>query len=563
MTTEGFQRILDASEEEQRELRVLRAGGILPLGTPSTPSPAAAAAAAAPAKTPAQSSPAAAGGRRTPGSPSLLAGLVDALRKLPHLATNAKAASERRRRRRGARVRGAAGVAADTLRASGGGEAKGGRERPVVESDLALARRLQGEEDAAARGRDVEMGESGGWRGAGRTGSLARVAPPEELVSPWARDGVAAGSGGLGGGGRVGDDGRDQDGGRDDRRRQALDAATPQQREVSSKELPVSSSGSGSTPLEVSSDSPSTDSPLGARFSSWSDGRGPRTDGPGRSGGGVGGGEGPPRHGVVPPDGAPAGEPPKEWRAGGPQGTTTQELGHSRRGAEEGAATGAGMAHPSSGRGSVSGRGFSRLEDTAEGSSNSSSSRSPGGVATLPGRGASGTPAGFEPTSRQQNDRGAAGAGDPPTGYHVDTAETLSDASSEPRLFQALGDDGPGPARAAGSGSGGWPAPGLTMGALDGSDRVSREDGVEGLEVLSPVVTEDSPNWVLFSDWIGVENGGERGGRHGAGAGRGRLAGVGYWPSPGGGGRDDTSSDSGRERQTGRWFSDESSWSTG
>ncbi|CAN0458488.1 unnamed protein product, partial [Ectocarpus sp. 8 AP-2014] len=35
VTTEGFRRILNASKQEQRELRLLRAGGMLPLGTPS------------------------------------------------------------------------------------------------------------------------------------------------------------------------------------------------------------------------------------------------------------------------------------------------------------------------------------------------------------------------------------------------------------------------------------------------------------------------------------------------------------------------------------------------
>ncbi|CAN0273478.1 unnamed protein product, partial [Ectocarpus sp. 12 AP-2014] len=35
VTTEGFRRILNASKQEQRELRLLRTGGMLPLGTPS------------------------------------------------------------------------------------------------------------------------------------------------------------------------------------------------------------------------------------------------------------------------------------------------------------------------------------------------------------------------------------------------------------------------------------------------------------------------------------------------------------------------------------------------
>jgi len=98
LATERFQRIQDASEKEQRELRMLRAGGMLAVGTPSTPSPVAT------------------GSQRPPGSPPLLTGLVATLRKL----------SDRRPWRRNARDGGAARVSADSLGASGRGEAKAG-----------------------------------------------------------------------------------------------------------------------------------------------------------------------------------------------------------------------------------------------------------------------------------------------------------------------------------------------------------------------------------------------------------------------------------------------------
>jgi len=108
LATERFQRIQDASEKEQRELRMLRAGGMLAVGTPSTPSPVAT------------------GSQRPPGSPPLLTGLVAVLRKLPSFVTTAEAASDRRPWRRNARDGGAARVSADSLGASGRGEAKAG-----------------------------------------------------------------------------------------------------------------------------------------------------------------------------------------------------------------------------------------------------------------------------------------------------------------------------------------------------------------------------------------------------------------------------------------------------
>ena len=163
METEAFQRIQHASEKEQRELRMLRAGGMLALGTPSTPSPAA-------GNTLATPSPLGSGNRRPPGSPSLLAGLVDAVRKLPSFVVNARAASDRRRKgdrtSGGARVGGAARVSADSLGSSGRGERRDGG--TPVDSDLVLERRLQREEKAVVleapetpRSEAGEAGESG------------------------------------------------------------------------------------------------------------------------------------------------------------------------------------------------------------------------------------------------------------------------------------------------------------------------------------------------------------------------------------------------------------------
>ena len=92
VATEGFQRIQDASEREQRELRFLRAGGMLPVGTPSTLSPAA-------EKPTAPSSPFSAGNRRASGPPPFRGGLMSAVRKFPSLVTSSKATSEDHQRR--------------------------------------------------------------------------------------------------------------------------------------------------------------------------------------------------------------------------------------------------------------------------------------------------------------------------------------------------------------------------------------------------------------------------------------------------------------------------------
>ena len=530
METEGYQRILDASEEEQRELRMLRAGGILPLGTPSTPSPAA-------NKTPAV------GSRRPAGSPSLLAGVVDAVKKLPSLVSNAKAASERRRRR-STRVGGAA-VGAASVDSSGSGERGKGVAGVPVESDLALARRLQREEEAvvaviardeprgdpggavgAVVAGDVEMGE--GMAGAGRSGA------PEAVASWRALGGGVSRTGGGLAGETVGYHANGQDGGsKHIQRRQgdelSLGAAMPMPQQVSSGERPVSASGSGLNPLEArSSDSPSIESPRGIPFSSWLS----------RRGGGGGGGDG--RR--LPSDGTPAGEPSADVQGGGQQGAAAQQEGYSGARTAVRAAVGEGMAHSFSlsSRSLGNGRGFTCLDDANDG--NSSDNSSPAGMTRL-GQGAFGT-MGFEPTFRRQHGAAAAVAAASPTAYHTDAAESSGNIASGSRPFQGSEGDGAGHERPE---NGGGAAPGLTVGALEVSDRASREDGVEGLEALSPVVTEDSPNWVLFSEWI--ENGGKRNGEGGGYGG-------------GGGGRGDGTSASAGERQTGRWYSDESSWSS-
>lgn len=200
---------MDASEEEQRELRMLRAGGILPAGSSSTTSPAA-------GQPPAASSPLPAGNRAPPESPPFLEGLKVALKKLPFLMKNAKAASEARRRRRGgkggARVGGAMRASPDSIGASSSGDRKDGG--TTIDADLALALRLQEEENAigleaqhvtrrqagrADNAADLEIGERGSSRRAG-----LGVEPVERVVDT----AVVAG-----GGKSTGDRLRGQDGG--------------------------------------------------------------------------------------------------------------------------------------------------------------------------------------------------------------------------------------------------------------------------------------------------------------------------------------------------------------
>eukprot|EP00904_Undaria_pinnatifida_P012481 jgi/Undpi1/8363/HiC_scaffold_25.g10831.m1 len=108
VTTEGFRRILDASEEEQQEIRILKAGGMLP-GTPSPPD-----------------SIKSYGG--TPSSP-LMHGLVAAIKRLPVVKNITAAAGEVRRisTRRGKR-RAGIGAASRVYgeEEEGGGWGRGG-----------------------------------------------------------------------------------------------------------------------------------------------------------------------------------------------------------------------------------------------------------------------------------------------------------------------------------------------------------------------------------------------------------------------------------------------------
>lgn len=164
VATEGFQRLVDASEEEQRELRMLRAGGMLPPGIQVTPNSAAGQPSAA-------SSAPTLGHWRQSALPSFLAGLANQLRKLPVFVKNSKGAPEARRRRHDVGVDVCRGsIRADDSRGRGAGGVTTGAE-------LVLSPRRQREEDGrvlearhAARDnvggaectRDVEIGERDG-----------------------------------------------------------------------------------------------------------------------------------------------------------------------------------------------------------------------------------------------------------------------------------------------------------------------------------------------------------------------------------------------------------------
>lgn len=132
---------MDASEEEQRELRILRAGGILPPGIAVTPSPAA-------AKSSAASSASAAGPSPQQESPFFFAGMVAQFWKLPRFVKNPKGAFEARRRRRDGGASGVAhfadAVSRDSIKASGSGARE---DRGVaMDADLDMAPRPQSEE---------------------------------------------------------------------------------------------------------------------------------------------------------------------------------------------------------------------------------------------------------------------------------------------------------------------------------------------------------------------------------------------------------------------------------
>ncbi|CAM9739286.1 unnamed protein product, partial [Ectocarpus fasciculatus] len=165
VTTEGFRRIVDAAENEQRELSLLRSGGRLSLGTPSTRG------SSVSERTPRSSSP-----RDSAAAPAavaiavrdentqlpplrspLLPGLVTAVKSPPHLVKNAKIASESRsrgtaRRSVGERIGRAARVSAEPLLAGGtdSGEHQAGRPEVLVGGKRAAA--------ATRRGGDEEEG---------------------------------------------------------------------------------------------------------------------------------------------------------------------------------------------------------------------------------------------------------------------------------------------------------------------------------------------------------------------------------------------------------------------
>ncbi len=179
---------------EQRELRMLRAGGILPIGV-SAPS-------LATASTPVLSSPVAAGRRRPQGSPPLLARLVDASRNLSIFVMSAKVASEarwrvRRRSEGGGRGRASVGGASRASASSTGHS--GSEERfphcSLTESDLPVEHRMAREDIVVlSEGRQVPRsgvgGAAGTWDG--------------EMGEGWR---VTASRFGLGGSGSGGDGG--------------------------------------------------------------------------------------------------------------------------------------------------------------------------------------------------------------------------------------------------------------------------------------------------------------------------------------------------------------------
>ena len=154
MATEGFQRLVDASEEEQRELHMLRAGGMLPPGVTVAPSPTAGRASSA-------SSVSSAGNWRLPASPPFLAGLVTRLRRLQPFTENSNGASVDGRCRRNTGARGSAhsgeAVSRDSRRATGSEGREGGGVTIAIEADLDLAPRPQDEQSE----QDVRVLEAG------------------------------------------------------------------------------------------------------------------------------------------------------------------------------------------------------------------------------------------------------------------------------------------------------------------------------------------------------------------------------------------------------------------
>ena len=540
-------------------MRFLRAGGMLPVRSPLTP------ASGGESKKPTPFSPLPTDRRELPVSPPFLEGLKDALRKLPHLVRNAKAASEARRRRRvtkgGARVGGAvrASASLSTIGARGGsGDRKEGE--TIVDSDLALARTLQREEEeaigceapqlarsevggaaaaaaSATSADDIEMGE----RGVGAAPGVSGVTP-EVCAMAWHGGGVAAGERSVvfyaaaaaaaaaasphPHDASIGGDraphvpdccrGQDNSGGGDQYARVAVPPQT------SSLALSLSASASGSNSKGGnSSDNPSSDSLLGIYLTSWPDRHVHRSSsGGGGGGGGSGDGDRSNRAPFADALGVEALLAGGEGRRDATRDGGGQEKEPSRTSAAGRAASPAGAAHARPDRmyqgvlrvGRRGGRGFAYLGDTEEGISSSggggSSSSSPAGLARL-GR-----------------------------------AELTIPELKHLMVPPAHGD----------------------------SDRSPREDGVEGLEGLSPVLTEDSPDWVRFSEWIEREKGVvasesdetlTRGSTGGGGVGARRImASLSPDVSGGGGGGGGGGSCGSVGEQTGEsWCSGSSSWS--
>ncbi|CAM9258383.1 unnamed protein product, partial [Scytosiphon promiscuus] len=219
VTSEGYQRMLDAAEDEQRELRLLRAGGIMPLGTPPLPGPAGQASPSPTSPLTAASGRGSSGSRPTPLSPPLIAGLIDAIKKLPSLAKNARAVGHG----------GADGGAGVGLTAASAGAA-------ATPRGSESAARLDGSSRPAHIGNSCSRNRGGGGQGT-RDGGLNTTR--------------AAHGGGL-----------------------PLRVAVPHQ--PSSSALSVSISPSGASQNLAGSESPSIDSLRGVRLSS-----GPRPGGRG------------------------------------------------------------------------------------------------------------------------------------------------------------------------------------------------------------------------------------------------------------------------------------------
>ncbi|CAB1110198.1 unnamed protein product [Ectocarpus sp. CCAP 1310/34] len=571
VTTEGFRRILNASKQEQRELRLLRAGGmLLPLGTPSpgssyedkTPSssasPHTAAAAAAMCVE----------GRKVP--PPRSPGLVRAFRSLPYLVRNAKAASESWRRRAagrsvGARVGGAAttvsiesgcgdgGTVQEGGRpewsvggasSAGGGARSEGEGKGVEEARLALGSK---EEDAAAATgqrlapketdgagpragagagggstayRDVEMAERGG-------GDADDVAvSPGPLVRPWsggdaARHGaggasaVAGPCGGIGGGDRSHSregGGHSGGGGRSSSGKLLAAAATGPGRttrrgsSAGASSLACSSSASlseGSEKPVGSDDTPSTDSLRGLYVKSRSDPAGlARSNKRGfggsdcyRESGGGGGGREP---AIVELFGRSISDkseavPPAVLAAVEDDAATRKESSHSTAaawtGQFAGAASRAGQTNSNANRlyrggtGNWSSGGVPRVEFVED---------SPAAAPARPG-----DPAVDSATNphrpQQAAAAAAAGATDPQSEASVVLERDVTAQQLGLRLAALAAAAGAGPSVSDNAESGGGGG---------GGGYGDLEVGVEGLDTLSSWPTDESPDWVRFSDWI-------------------------------------------------------------